>query len=433
MSLRIAWLGPWNSRSTIAHFGALVGGELQARGHTVSVFRTETGAARALPALPAAGEPGWLAETSAGALQRRHDVVLANVGNNFAYHGALLPELPRLGAVLILHDFFLGHLAHEWAEAEPEAVPVLRRMLEAAYGPAGWPDGEPFWIGETEMARRRPMLECFAAAGIGAVVHAGHYAPRTLAACGGPVACLPLAYDCPAAPPPRLSGPALTLVTIGHLNPNRQVDQILRALAQSSRLRDCRLRVVGPCRPEDRGDLLALAKTLGVVPPRFTGWIAESELLRHRNEADILFCLRSPVLEGASGSVIMAMLSARPTLVSDHGCYAEIPDDCVYKCRPGAEAADIARHLEGILAAPAAARPAGLRAAAHARRRHAVGGYVDGLLPLIEAAVAGGPILRAGLGLGGILAALGAGPDDPAAERIGGALTELLGDGAARG
>jgi glycosyltransferase involved in cell wall biosynthesis len=427
MSLRIAWLGPWNSHSTIAHFGALVAGELEARGHGVSIFRTETGKARALPEMPAPSPPAWLAETGAAALQRRHDVVIANLGNNFAYHGALLPSVAGLGAVLILHDFFLGHLALEWSEAVPGTAPVLRRMVGAAYGPDAWPEGDPFWIGEAPMARRRPMLECFAAAGIGAVVHARHYESRARAACAGPVACLPLAYDCPPAPPPRAIRAPATLVTIGHLNPNRRVDEIIRALTLSPRLGNCRLSVVGPCDPADRDSLLGLAGQLGVAPPRFTGWVGEAELLRHRDEADVLCCLRSPVLEGASGAVIMAMLSARPTLVSDHGCYAEIPDDCVYKCRPGAEAADIARHLEAILDDPEAARQVGLRAAAYARRRHAVGAYVDGLLPLLEAAAAGAPALRTGLGLGRVLAEIGAGPDDPASQRIAAALAALLG------
>jgi glycosyltransferase involved in cell wall biosynthesis len=429
MSLRIAWLGPWNSHSTIAHFGALVTGELRAREHAVDIYRTETGKARSLPQLPAPAGLGWLTETTARELHRRHDVLLANLGNNFGYHGALLPEIAGLGAVLILHDFFLGHLALEWSEVVPGIEPVLRRMMETAYGPDACSMGEPFWIGEAPMARRRPMLEPFAAAGIAAIVHARHYEERTRAACAGPVACLPLAYDCRPAPPPGAIEEPPTLVTIGHLNPNRRVDEIIRALARSPRLRRCRLRIVGPCLESDRRGLLALAERLGVVPPWFTGWVEETELLRHRDEADILFCLRSPVLEGASGSVIMAMLSARPTLVSDHGCYAEIPDDCVYKCRAGQEAADIARHLNAILDDPDTARQVGLRAAAYARRQHDPAAYVDGLLPLIDAAIAAAPALRAGLGLGRILAELGAAPDDAATQRIGTVLARLLGAG----
>jgi glycosyltransferase involved in cell wall biosynthesis len=427
VTLRIAWLGPWNPQAAVARFGRLVVAELQARGHRVTVLRTETGNARSLPPLPAEPEPAWLDETPAGALRREHDVVLANVGNNFAYHGALLPRLAALDAVLILHDFFLGHLALEWARAVPGTEPTLRAMVSAAYGGNAWPAREPFWTDQSAMARRRPMLECFAAAGIGAVVHAQHYEERTRAACAGPVACLPLAFDGPSARPARPMDETLTLLTVGHLNPNRQADQVVRAIARSPRLRHCRLRIVGPFQELDRRALLSLAMRLEVAPPIFAGWVDDAELARELDAADVLCCLRAPVLEGASASVILAMLSARPTLVSDHGCYAEIPDDCVYKCTPGEEAADIARHLEAMIDDPAAARATGLRAAAYAERVHHPARYVDGLLPLLEAAIAAAPGLRAGLGLGRVLAELGALPSDPAAARIAAIVDGILG------
>ena len=52
MKTRLAWCGPWNTRSAIATFGRLVVSELLARNHEVTVFRTEMGGALNEPLLP---------------------------------------------------------------------------------------------------------------------------------------------------------------------------------------------------------------------------------------------------------------------------------------------------------------------------------------------------------------------------------------------
>ena len=103
---------------------------------------------------------------------------------------------------------------------------------------------------------------------------------------------------------------------------------------------------------------------------------------RHLAAVDAICCLRNPVLEGASASLILAMRTGRPVLVSDHGPYAEIPDGLVLKCRPGHEATDVRLHLEALLADPAPARAMAQRARAYAKATFTASGYVDRLLPI---------------------------------------------------
>jgi perosamine synthetase len=113
------------------------------------------------------------------------------------------------------------------------------------------------------------------------------------------------------------------------------------------------------------------------------------------------------VLEGASGSLILAMLSGRPVLVSDHGSYAEVPDGLVLKCRPGAEAADVRRHLEALLADPAPARTMAARARA-LRRSDLHGRRLRGAAPGPCRSRHGTlPAVRAAMGLGRTLAGFG--------------------------
>ena len=57
----------------------------------------------------------------------------------------------------------------------------------------------------------------------------------------------------------------------------------------------------------------------------------ESELAA----ADVFVCLRDPVLEAASASLIEEMATARPVVVYDVAHYRELPDDAVVKVDPG--------------------------------------------------------------------------------------------------
>jgi glycosyltransferase involved in cell wall biosynthesis len=116
--LRIAWAGPWNARSSIASFGALVVAEIAARGHEVEVFRTETGEFLALPPRPAPGPVSPLAGRVHDALARDYDAFIVNLGDHYGHHGAAVTPLLRLPALAIIHDAFLANLYAGWAEAE---------------------------------------------------------------------------------------------------------------------------------------------------------------------------------------------------------------------------------------------------------------------------------------------------------------------------
>nr|WP_280855213.1 glycosyltransferase [Pararoseomonas indoligenes] len=262
------------------------------------------------------------------------------------------------------------------------------------------------------------MLEWLARRCAGAVAHARHYAPRLAAACPGPTATIPLAFEVPDLPPLPTAWNRITVAAIGHANPNRQLDQILMAIGASGSLRGrCRLRVIGAADPAERARLTGLARLLGVEPPEFTGWVSDEDLRWQLRDVDAIACLRNPVLEGASASVILALASGRPTLVTNHGSYAEIPGDAVLPCRPEEEALDAMRHLEWVQAQPAEAAALGARGQEVARTRHSSRAYVDALLPLLEEVVKDRPRREARLRLSSILEGFGLGPDDPVAER----------------
>ncbi|MCR0985252.1 glycosyltransferase [Roseomonas populi] len=424
--LRIAWAGPWNDRSAIAAFGEGMAAELAARGHEVTVLRTEVGEFADLPPRPAPGEVHPMDALGDNTIEYRFDVLVAQIGDNYNFHGALLRRISPMMTVGVFHDAFIANLFHghvHWS-GQPELLSTVPREL---YGPESMAEGEPFWTGMEEMARRRPMLEWLARRCAGAVAHAGHYAPRLAAACPGPVATIPLAFEVPDLPPLPRPWNRMTVAAIGYANPNRQLDQVITAIGASGTLRGhCRLRVIGAAEEAERARLTALAELLGVAPPEFTGWVSDEDLRWQLRDVDAITCLRNPVLEGASASVILALASGRPTLVTNHGCYAELPGDTVLACRPEAEALDAMRHLEWVQANPAEAAALGARGQAVALTRHSFHTYADALLPLLEEVTRDRPRREARVRLASLLEGFGLGPDDPATRRAG-AVVDAMG------
>ena len=417
MIRRIAWVGPWSERSAIAKFGALVVQQLSGRGIEVRVLRSETGAEAAETALPAPGAIGWVGETDAWDLWRDHDAVLVNIGDHHGYHGGALGLYGRVPVITILHDAYVANLLHG------VGGDFLARVAAAFDGPPPTEDGPP----TDDEASSRPMTGWFAAGAAGAIVHARHYASDVLAACPGPVSVIPLAYAAPELPPPRAIAEPLTVATIGRLGPNKRADEVIRGIAAvAGGPARIRYRLIGAVETAERGRLEALAAKLG-VSVSFAGEVPDAHLAEEFATIDVVACLRHPVLEGASASLIVAMLSGRPVLVSHQGVYAEVPDDLVLSCAPGEEGPDVARHLAAILDDGRTASLMATRARAYASATHDPARYADALLAFIPGAMRGAAAIASARSLGARLAAFGAAPDDPAIGRVGEILGALLG------
>lgn len=425
-ALRIGWASPWHVHSAIAAHSVEVVAALTARGHRVSVLRTETGETAALPPRPAPGPLCRLVEMSPEAMTAEFDLVVAQIGDHLGNHGALPGRLDRVRTVGVFHDAFIANLfgMHAVSTGQEALLQVVPREL---YGAESMPEGEPFGLPLPEMARRRPMLEWLARECAAGVAHAEHYAERLRAACDGPVAVIPLAYVAPSLPPPPPLWPAgLTVAVLGHANENKRVDQVMLAIAASPLLRHrVHLRVIGPAEPHHRASFERLAGQLGMRTPEITGWVSDDEFVRRMRDVDVVCCLRNPVLEGASASVVTALASARPVLVTDHGCYAELPRDAALFCRPEAEALDVMRHLESFLTDPTCGMAIGERGRTVACARHAPEAYADALLPLLQAVVADAPRRQAREKLTELLGGFGLARGDPAVRRASAAVDSL--------
>ena len=275
-----------------------------------------------------------------------------HVGNN-PDHAFLVPLFLRRPGVVVLHDLTLHYLAQQvdfllpgFHAAQLRAErPVLAGMLQRV-GAAGL---------ARDMDHREVRLLSWLRAAPRVVVHS-HAAARILdgALPGVPVTVVP--HFC------YLPGPGLAtleawrdgvrdrvrarwfadlafssdpfvLVAFGFPAADKQLAAVLRGIARMPEaLRGSVVLVVaGEVRPEDP-DLLAQAAALGCADRvRVTGWLDEADTADLLLLADLVLALRFPSRGESSGAVARALGLGCAVAVSDHGAYAELPDEAVIK------------------------------------------------------------------------------------------------------
>lgn len=346
---------PASEKSAIGRMAALVSRELVAQACEVTVVRTE---ARRLISSEAhdfgARILQWDQDTDVRQLARSADAAIYHVGNSLEYHEGAVRWLGEFPGLVCLHDFFLGHLFHDWAQTRREqASTVLRRWYgeNASARFFEFTDPESFIEGRREFM---PMTEWICSQAGGVLTHSGWGCGRVMNSCPGPIRVVPLAYDAPAShanssQEAAAESPALRLLTIGHVNPNKRIASVIRAIGRSALLRSrVSYRLVGAVDPKTKNSLAELAASLGVSLV-ISGEVGQGELERAIVESDVITCLRWPALEAASASAIEAMLHGKAVIVTNTGFYADIPDSCAIKINQSNEIPEIQSCLEEML------------------------------------------------------------------------------------
>ncbi|QIN62864.1 Glycosyl transferases group 1 [Caballeronia sp. SBC1] len=372
--------------SAIGRMTCLVSHALIAQGHQVVIVRAESDALLSRPShdfgtrmIP------WNAESQVLDAAAECDTTIYQVGDNYEYHEGCVTWLARLPGVVCLHDFFIGHMFHGWAQTNMDAA---NSILQHLYGDDvatrffKYPDNHAFLEGTKDKA---PLIEWIASQALGVITHSHWGTPRLKRSCAGPVRVVPLAYDAPGESlvstdyQPNKFG-RMKLLTIGHINRNKRVDNVIRAIAASPLLKqNVVYRLVGFIDPKTTLELTALANGLRVNLV-ISGPVNDTELASAVGEADVMSCLRWPSLEAASASAIEAMLYGKATVVTDTGFYSEIPDDCVEKISHEDEIDEVRATLERLYSSPAARAALGERASQWALSTHSADNYARELI-----------------------------------------------------
>jgi len=386
--MKVILFTPAIKASAIGRMACLVTRALVAMGHAVVVVRAESKSLLSAPTHDFDVEMvRWDDDRGVTAAAAHADAVVYQIGDNFPYHEGCIEWMRRIPGVVCLHDFFLGHLFYSWAEKNRETATSLLRQW---YGEEGAriffdPSSNPDFIARTWNVA--PMTEWICSQAIGVITHSRWGTPRVIRSCTGPVAVVPLAYDAPGGfpvgpTPSHRQTNTFRLLTIGHINPNKRVASVIRAIGSSPILRaQCVYRLVGHIQPSAVILLSALASSLRVNLV-VTGEADDATLAHAVAEADVVSCLRWPSLEAASASAIEAMLYGKPTIVTDTGFYRELPDDCVEKISQMDEIANVRAALERLFGDPVARASLGRRAKQWANSTYSARDYARQLIDI---------------------------------------------------
>jgi len=109
------------------------------------------------------------------------------------------------------------------------------------------------------------------------------------------------------------------------------------------------------------------------------GRVSWEDYAQHMNATAVVCCLRYPPTESASATLIESLLSGKLTLVTDVGCYSDVPDDLVVKIPQHDEVRGLAYGMKLALQNPEFAKVTGHRARSWAEQNYSVDAYVDGV------------------------------------------------------
>jgi glycosyltransferase involved in cell wall biosynthesis len=398
--VRIAIFSPMGSASAIARVTQIVTAALVEAGNEVVIVRSEDEEWLKAPARTTdARVIAWNDEHVVRKELQRSDGIVYQVGDNYPFHRGCLEWLNRAPGIVCLHDYFVGHLFRWWAVGHRrEADRILRTWYGSDVAAAYFAYGNATFIEQT--AETAPMTEWIASMALGVLTHSSWSIDRVLSSCPGPVQVAGLPFEAPTVVEgstpgrPKRDGD-FTVLTVGHMNANKRIESVIRAIASSERLRErTTYRLVGPIDPDVQDRLSSSSDQLG-VKLSIEGLVGDADLRAALDEADVVCCIRRPTLEAASASAIEAMLHRKPVIVMDAGFYAELPDDCVAKVSPEHEVEGIARALEAFESDPAARLAIGRRAFAYASETFRADRYATNLVELCRRVAVAAPVIEA--------------------------------------
>lgn len=397
--MNVVMFTPGLTASAIGRMARLVALALKAAGHHITVVRAESASLLAAPQHPFdTATVHWTELDRVRAALAQADFVVHQIGNYYTFHEGSLAWMAEAPGVICLHDFYVGHLFWGWAETRrSHAVAVV----ESWYGPEVAAQFFRHSSAESFLEHTHhtaPMTEWISSMGSAVMTHSSWGIARVMHGCAGPVRVAALPYDSPDQHAPRRDVTAdniLRVLTVGHVNPNKRVASVIRAIGISDALRPVTIyRLVGPIEPSTVISLSSLARN-SQVNLVISDQVEDAVLNSALSEADVITCLRFPSLEAASASAIEAMLYGKPVIVTDTHFYSELPDDCVLKIDPDNEIDALQQALELLLGDPALRASLGKRGQEWARLTFRADRYAEQLLALGTDAAAVAPVNNA--------------------------------------
>jgi glycosyltransferase involved in cell wall biosynthesis len=404
--MRIAWFTPFSTRSAIGEFSRHIT-DVLAEHEEVVIWTPETAPLHPtdLQVINFSAESPRLYDLD------QYDVIIYNMGDHLPFHGEIYAVSKRHPGIVILHDRVLHHLfAGLWLNSPRSAHHVYVDRMEAFYGERGAEVARasladerlPLWESDVAVLEY-PLYEEALQHAIGTITHSESQALDVRDRWLGPVRALHLPCyanvlqraDALVASTPRRTKDRVHLLSIGHVNPNKQTHRIVEILASDPELAaHVHYTVVGPT--DDFQSYVAGLRQRARRNPNLSvdilGWREDRELERLMVEADVFVNMRHPVMEGSSASLMRQLAFGRPVLCFDEGFFGELPAEAVSHVAAGDFMA-VADKLRELVFDPDLRRRIGDAGRAIAGD-YTEQRYVEGLLEFIDESRRAAPALK---------------------------------------
>ncbi len=272
-----------------------------------------------------------------------YDVALYHMGNNL-YHEAIYRTGLRFPGVTVLHDYALvGMLGSVTLKRGNRGA--FAREWGYAYGLEGLAQVRKILAGQTVLSPAEPLNQRLIDLSLGVIVHSDFLRRRVLQSrptanvAHIPMPCVSHQRRALTRPQARrelgLDEDKLYIGSFGFMAPSKQVEPMLDVLADLlSQFPHARLVFVGE--NLDWFDPRPLIEQRGLTDHvHITGYLPLSTWYTYMAAVDLAVNLRYPTLGETSAAVLRLLGEGVPTVVSNVGWYAELPDDCVRKVGTG--------------------------------------------------------------------------------------------------
>jgi glycosyltransferase involved in cell wall biosynthesis len=342
---------------------------------------------------------------------KEYDHVVYNMGNYLSFHKDIYEVSRVIRGIVIVHDFVMHHFFTGYYFSHEKDANAYVRDMEMFYGDEGKRDAigslsaarRPVW--ESDEIAKYPFVERTIEGALGVIVHSHFHGSMVKRKYLGPVGVLYHPFDAKKSisvitgvqkASLGLQENKVLLITVGHVNPNKRIDTIIRVLGKNKQIaKKLTYIIIGPCEHEAYlSDLKILVNHYDLTDTvTFMGFHPDDVLYSYMSAADGFINLRFPAMEGASWSLVEELHFGKPVKVSDTGCYSEMPDECVLKIRTNREEEDILQALKRLAYKDRSLLDIGIRGKEFALTTFSASRYCDSFLRFLDEVRSWKPVL----------------------------------------